>query len=147
MSKSKMILLLAVAGIIIGAGSFFGYRSITGDKELKKIRLADSQPSAYKLAHYIARENYFYRSNKVKIIPVNCIDDKEALAALEKGEADVALVSPPSLILKKASDLSEAPGPYAFASMDRGSIYHFVARKNPSGEKASPEGNSLLEFT
>lgn len=133
MAKSRIIILSGVLAVlaVIGWGSHFIYRFIEDDgKQYKTVRLAENTPSLYKLSHYIAGDKSFYRDQGVKIKTVDSRDDREALSSLEKGEADMALVSPTSLILKHSCDLKEGIGPVAFAALDRGNTYHLVAREN-----------------
>lgn len=136
MGRSKQLILALSLCIIIGALSFYGYRWYSErDKDFKVVRLAQCDPSAYKIPYYIAREKSLYSKQKIKIKEIKTGSDRESLDALETGKADMAVVRPASLIIKKSSDLSEGPDAVAFASLDRGATYHLVARENnPVGD-------------
>lgn len=136
MKRSVLLLIsLAALSIIIGAGSFFVYRWSRNDERYTVIRIAQCGPSLYKIPHYIAREKALYRKQNIKIKEITLKSDREALALLENGQADIALVSPASLIMKRASNLKEGPEAVAFASLDRGATYHLVSMENkPLGD-------------
>lgn len=145
MKKSKLLLISLVAlSILIGAGSFWVYRWSRNEEKLSLIRVAQSDPSLYKIPHYIAREKSLYRQQNIKIKEIYFDSDREALAALENGRADVAIVHPASLIMKRSSDLQEGPGIMAFASLDRGATYHLVAVENKPHENISPVKGKII---
>lgn len=131
--KRSILVFLAAAIILsaIGSGSFFAYKLFReAGKKYHTVRLAESRGEICKLPHYLAENKSLYRDQNVKIRQVGCADDREALAALEKGKADVALVKSSSLVLRRAASLKEGAGPVAFASLDRGTSYHLVARED-----------------
>jgi NitT/TauT family transport system substrate-binding protein len=129
--QKKIVIVLLILLIGIGAGSFYAYRLFSGaGKKYPSVRLAQCKPSVYKLPHYLAIEKSFYKNQKIKIKTVNCKEDREALAALESGKADVALVSPFSLILTSASGLRKDTGPVAFASLDAGATFYLVSAED-----------------
>jgi len=133
MTKIKMIILAGFLAALaaIGWGSHYIYRSLEDDgKKYKTVRIAENTPSLFKLSHYIAVDKSFYREQGVKLKAIPPGDDRESLSSLEKGEADIALVNPASLIMKHSSDLKVGAGLVAFAALDRGNIYHLVAREN-----------------
>lgn len=131
----KRLLFFLLAGAValaaVGSGSFHAYKILREHfKKYETVRLADSGPDVRKIAHYLALKKSFYEDQSLKVKRVECRDDREALAALESGKADAALVRSSSLVIKKASKLKEGVGPVAFASLDRGTSYHLVAREN-----------------
>lgn len=131
--KRSITLLLIVAILLAAAGSgaSYAYRwFVEAGKKYETVRIAEGLPAVQKLPHYLAAVKSLYTEQNVKIRPVDCSGDREALAALESGKADVALVGPSSLIFKKTSELKEGTGPVAFASLDRGTSYHLVARED-----------------
>ena len=146
MKRSSLLLIfLASLSLIIGAGSFFVYRWSQHDKSYTVIRIAQCGPSLYKIPHYIAREKSLYREQNIKIRELTFDSDREALDALENGKADIALVSPASLIIKSASNLKEEPLAAAFATLDRGATYHLVSTKNnPLGDFSSLKNKTII---
>lgn len=134
--KRTVLLILAAAFLIsaIGTGSLYTYRLMSA-KEQDTLRVAESDPAIGKIPHYLALKKNFYRDQKVTVKTVEVRDDQDALAALESGRADVALVRPSNLIYRKASYLREGKGPVAFASLDRGTSYHLLARENKPLDK------------
>ena len=146
MKRSVLLLVsLAALSVIIGAGSFFVYRWSQQDKSYTVIRIAQCGPSLYKIPHYLAREKSLYREQNLKIREITFNSDREALDALEKGMADIALVTPASLIIKSASNLKEGPEAAAFASLDRGATYHLVATENkPLGDFNSLKNKTII---
>ncbi|MHB8919386.1 MAG: ABC transporter substrate-binding protein [Desulfocucumaceae bacterium] len=146
----KRYLILVLAGFIltaaVGSGSFYAYQFLKGlGGEYENVRVAESQPAISKIPHYLALKKSFYRDQNVKVNTIDCPGDREALAALESGRADVALIRPSSLILKRTSDLKEGTGPVAFASLDRGTSYHLVARENkPLDDIKSLKNKSVI---
>ncbi len=137
-----VLALLSAAGF----GSFFIHRLLSDHgKKHETVHLAEGRLTANKLPHYLAMAKNLYSAQNVKIKAVQCQDDREALAALESGRADVALVSPSSLILKKASNLGEGAAPVAFASLDHGTAYHLVSRENtPLADIKSLKNKSVI---
>ncbi|MFZ5645279.1 MAG: ABC transporter substrate-binding protein [Bacillota bacterium] len=132
MKKTRLLLfILAAICLVAGASSYYAYRLYKLENEnYKTVRIAESGLSAYKLPHYVALEKSMYREQKLKIKTISLNSEKEVLSALEKGDADVGVVSPTSLVYKKSSDLKESTCPVAFAGIDRGATYHLVAREN-----------------
>ncbi|MFZ5597804.1 MAG: ABC transporter substrate-binding protein [Bacillota bacterium] len=142
MLKSGRLLLLLTA-IFVVTGSILAYlKIIEMNKEYSIVRLAECSPSVYKLPHYIARE-FFYREQNIKIEAVDCGSEKDALDRLERGEADVALVSPSALVIKRSSDLKEG-GPVIVASFDSGAVFHLVAKKNTTLEDIGQLKNKVI---
>lgn len=130
----RPIIMLLIASILLaatGSGSLYAYRWVRDVwKKYETVRLADGRPAVHKLPHYLAAAKSLYAEQNVKVKPVECPGDREALAALDSGQADVAIVRPSSLIFKKTSYLKEGVGPVAFASLDKGTTYHLVARED-----------------
>ena len=145
MKKKTYKLIAAVILIaIIALGSFYMYRFfVQKSKKYIPVRVAESQSDICKLAYYLAIKESLYQEQKLWIKQVACPDDREALAAIETGKADIALVRSSSLIIKRSSDLKEGSGPVAFASLDRGTSYYLVARE----EKPLVDIQSLKEKT
>ncbi len=132
MKRSKFLFLAALVALAAtGPGSYYTYKLLReAGKKYETVRLAESRPEICKLPHYLAVKKSLYREQNVKVIKVECLDDKEALNVLENGKADVALVRSSSLVYKRTSSLREGTGPVAFASLDRGISYHLVARED-----------------
>ena len=150
MKRFKILLLAAVVLLsAAGPGSFYAYKWYQdSQKKYQTVRVAESRPGVYKLPHYLALKKNFYRDQYVKVRQVDCLDDREALAALENGQADVALVNPSSLVFKRAAELKKGVGPLAFASLDLGTNYHLVARENkPLADMQSLKNKTVIAGT
>ncbi|MCL6611958.1 MAG: ABC transporter substrate-binding protein [Peptococcaceae bacterium] len=146
--KRSSVLFLAAAILlaVIGPGSFYAYKMFReAGQKYETVRVAESRPEAGKLPHYLAEKMSLYGEQKTKIKRVDCAGDREALAALESGRADVALVESSSLVIKRASELKEGTGPVAFASLDRGTAYHLLAREDkPMADIRSLKGKTVI---
>ncbi|MFZ5647957.1 MAG: ABC transporter substrate-binding protein [Bacillota bacterium] len=139
------VVALVAALLVIGAASLHFYRMGEGQKKIDTVRLADGQNSIYKLPHYLAADKNFYGLHNIRIKAVECRDDRMALAALENGEADIALVSPHYLVLRKSSSLKTGATHVAFAALDRGTAYHLVSRDNvPLDDVKSIKGKTVI---
>ncbi len=147
MKRSILVFLVgAVIIFIAGSASFFAYKLFReSGKKYHTVRLAESQPEICKLPHYLAVNKSFYGKQNIKIKQAACADDREALAALENGKADVAMVKSSSLVIRRAASLKEGTGPVAFASLDRGTTYHLVAREDkPVADIQSLKGRTVI---
>jgi NitT/TauT family transport system substrate-binding protein len=145
MKKSKLLLFSLLALSVVLAAAFGAYRWHRNQQKYIVIRVAQCGPSLYKIPHYIAREKGLYRQQNIKIKELFFNSDREALAALSDGKADVAMVRPAGLIIKKASDLKEGPDLAAFASLGRGATYHLISAENkPLDNITSVRGKIII---
>jgi len=114
------------------------------EKKYGVVHLAECRPSIYKLPHYLALENSFYKDQLIKIRPVECQSDNEALSALEGGQADIALVGTASLIFRISGELKEGSNLAAFASLNRTATYHLVSRENTALDDIKSLKNKII---
>lgn len=140
---------LMAAVLLIGASSFYFYHKVLESrKKVDTVRLAEGQPSIYKLPHYLADDKNYYALQNIRVKTVDMQDDRQALSALEKGDADIAMVSPYYLVLHSSSNLKVRPAPVAFAALDRGTVYHLLSRENiPLEDLKSLKGRTVIAGT
>lgn len=146
MVKYRLPVIALIAALLVGGAAYFYFFRL-GDRgeKIDTLRLAEGQPSIYKLPHYLAIDKKFYGTQKINLKIVDCSDDGQALSALEKGEADIALVSPYHLVLRKSSSLKVGTAPVAFAALDRGTAYHLLSRDNtPLDDIKSLKGRTVI---
>lgn len=142
--RSPVIALIALT-LVTGAAYFHFHPPGVGGKKIETVRLAEGQPSIYKLPHYLAGDKNFYGAYNIQLKTIDCRNDIQALSLLEKGEADIALVSPHHLVLRRSSTLKAGPAPVAFAALDRSTAYHLVSRDNvPLEEVKSLKGRTVI---